>query len=790
MRSVTIIFWLLLVGVALATPRWGDDFEWIGDSYPNYHLNSLTANGDTLFCLTDYGFVALQEVAPDSFRQLTSLALPYYHHAGVPYLFRYGDKLTFTRPNPWIQWDGINSPTYLGPVPNGTQFQIDTTLCGNENFFQQPDVAMYDVFRYPLRPVRYGDYLFHLNRIFIRDSNDQWQDYLSVPTVSDWAVRNNIAFGADSTDSTFVILDLSQHPPSVRRVQVPVLPGVPAFVNDTLVTVGNNHQWIVWTLNDSLTPSVLDSITFPYNIKWLMPQTDRQYIDGMTARNANGSSGALNVQYMRFSLAQSVRYPVPFDSIPFYQFEPQTWDRGFTPPPPALVTRTQTSIIGAIAHEYPTGYGLNPHLFCIDDQTVIDTAWFYRTQTNVPKVAVTNGSYSVMRWRNRILGSMGGVRTSLQGGNWGVFEIDTNGTNHQILGILPNDVTNLDVVDSKLYDTTLLGTTADKKVLRARFTNGTVIIDTLLSYSANCADYFHITYFSNRHFVLNASPPPRTSAYLYFYRIDSDSARLETTINVNQVYNILAIRDSNAVFATSSSPATAKWFRLTGTGWVQQTGFSVPIASPGLLSSTNFDTLFVYGRGIYVLPQTGMPYLYCSLDTLFQQYNTEINIDLDGNILLVDLHNYWYGFKLVYQITPSGLVYRGRIMKQANPIIYHNTVVLFGNDAISTYHIPHYDTAVEPLIGNPLPNDFKLSIPYPNPFNSTLHIRFDVPKKDQVTIIVSDVLGRIVSTLHDGQLNAGRHEIIWHADRNSSGIYFISMKAPGFVATKKVVMVK
>lgn len=103
-------------------------------------------------------------------------------------------------------------------------------------------------------------------------------------------------------------------------------------------------------------------------------------------------------------------------------------------------------------------------------------------------------------------------------------------------------------------------------------------------------------------------------------------------------------------------------------------------------------------------------------------------------------------------------------------------------------YIERYATSVN----NPseaLPYSMELAC-YPNPFNSTLSVRFDVPKNEVVTIRVFDALGRVVETMHQGQLNAGRHEIKWHADKVSAGVYFISMKAPGFVATKKAVLLK
>jgi flagellar hook assembly protein FlgD len=61
--------------------------------------------------------------------------------------------------------------------------------------------------------------------------------------------------------------------------------------------------------------------------------------------------------------------------------------------------------------------------------------------------------------------------------------------------------------------------------------------------------------------------------------------------------------------------------------------------------------------------------------------------------------------------------------------------------------------------------------------------------------MVYDAVGRLVSTLVDGRVDAGRHTVEWNAtngqgDQVSPGIYFISMEAGSYRATKKVVMVR
>lgn len=70
--------------------------------------------------------------------------------------------------------------------------------------------------------------------------------------------------------------------------------------------------------------------------------------------------------------------------------------------------------------------------------------------------------------------------------------------------------------------------------------------------------------------------------------------------------------------------------------------------------------------------------------------------------------------------------------------------------------------------GSELPDRVTLSQNYPNPFNPSTTIHFDLPVAQRVVLTVYDVLGRAVTTLFDGVLSAGPHEVTWDA-RNAVG---------------------
>ena len=85
---------------------------------------------------------------------------------------------------------------------------------------------------------------------------------------------------------------------------------------------------------------------------------------------------------------------------------------------------------------------------------------------------------------------------------------------------------------------------------------------------------------------------------------------------------------------------------------------------------------------------------------------------------------------------------------------------------------------------------FSLSQNYPNPFNPITRIRYKIPERNIVSLVVYNVLGQKVTTLVDEEKLAGNYELQFDGSSLSSGIYFYQLKAGGFVETKKMVLLK
>ncbi len=92
---------------------------------------------------------------------------------------------------------------------------------------------------------------------------------------------------------------------------------------------------------------------------------------------------------------------------------------------------------------------------------------------------------------------------------------------------------------------------------------------------------------------------------------------------------------------------------------------------------------------------------------------------------------------------------------------------------------------------NARPEKFDLNLAnYPNPFNAQTSIEYILPKSDNVSITIYDLLGRKTASLVNGFQSAGPHSILWDASSQPSGIYFYNIKACGFSETKKMTLLK
>lgn len=96
---------------------------------------------------------------------------------------------------------------------------------------------------------------------------------------------------------------------------------------------------------------------------------------------------------------------------------------------------------------------------------------------------------------------------------------------------------------------------------------------------------------------------------------------------------------------------------------------------------------------------------------------------------------------------------------------------------------------------NVIPDEFALGSNYPNPFNPTTTLRFDLPEASRITLKIYNILGQEVRTLISGEKPAGMYEILWDGKDAlgravSSGAYLYRIQAGKFTKTRKMLLVK
>ena len=119
-------------------------------------------------------------------------------------------------------------------------------------------------------------------------------------------------------------------------------------------------------------------------------------------------------------------------------------------------------------------------------------------------------------------------------------------------------------------------------------------------------------------------------------------------------------------------------------------------------------------------------------------------------------------------------------------------MMIFGGTGASLYNdvwvLENIPVGVEE--DAPLPHRFTLHQNFPNPFNPSTTIRFEVDRESFVTLRIFDLFGRVVATLVHEQLPAGTFTRSWNAAGLPSGPYYYRMQANGSSQTRILILLK
>jgi hypothetical protein len=117
------------------------------------------------------------------------------------------------------------------------------------------------------------------------------------------------------------------------------------------------------------------------------------------------------------------------------------------------------------------------------------------------------------------------------------------------------------------------------------------------------------------------------------------------------------------------------------------------------------------------------------------------------------------------------------------------------NISVSNYVASTYNVVLDPLqpsevTANGAFSNYSLLQNYPNPFNPSTTIEFEIPKEDNVTIKLYDILGNEIRTLLSEIKKAGHYTLLLDASHLASGMYIYTMHSGNYVSAMKLMLTK
>jgi hypothetical protein len=239
--------------------------------------------------------------------------------------------------------------------------------------------------------------------------------------------------------------------------------------------------------------------------------------------------------------------------------------------------------------------------------------------------------------------------------------------------------------------------------------------------------------------------------------------------------------DNNTVILTDS-------FKVLGSG----NSVNPMLYSTGQL--TDFDAGAEPLEGVLVKVMNATLIRVNGYDVTFDDGTGECRVD--GDFMLArdqDANNIFY-----VNDADGYLVAFGDTIRPGDKVNYIQGVFIY---SYGTYKIELRDNddfgvvvGINPDF-EPIPLSYNLKQNFPNPFNPSTRIYFEVPQTHKVKMVIYNILGQKVRTLVDENFNAGRHIINWDG-RNDigiqvpTGIYIYRIKAGDFISSRKMLMVK
>jgi endonuclease I len=136
---------------------------------------------------------------------------------------------------------------------------------------------------------------------------------------------------------------------------------------------------------------------------------------------------------------------------------------------------------------------------------------------------------------------------------------------------------------------------------------------------------------------------------------------------------------------------------------------------------------------------------------------------------------------VTYPALASGTTYSLQLknMKSINAVAMNDTTVSFRTSGF---------TAITEQTKKP--ETFNLQQNFPNPFNPSTEIRFELREAGNVTLRIYDILGNLVNELVNTRMSSGLHKVTFAGDNLSAGVYYYQLQVGSEAQTKKMILMK
>lgn len=130
-----------------------------------------------------------------------------------------------------------------------------------------------------------------------------------------------------------------------------------------------------------------------------------------------------------------------------------------------------------------------------------------------------------------------------------------------------------------------------------------------------------------------------------------------------------------------------------------------------------------------------------------------------------------------------------RVNSQLNGLANSPWPKIYGNNQ-NTNRLYHNSKNVSVIEDFDYINEFSLNNLYPNPFNPTINIEFELPPQSDISLKMYNVLGKLVDEINETNKGAGIYTYQWNASHLPSGIYFIKMESGNISQIRKCTLLK